>query len=344
MSGNPVQHDMMISRPAGRLPARRSPGHRRSARWIAGVVAVFFFPAAALADWSWGQAAPLPEQRTEVSAVSDGEAIYVLGGFGVAEGRGTAPTGVYRYTPAGDAWEKVADLPEGVNHTGIVILEGKLYVVGGYRAASFDPVADLRILDLATMTWSEGAPLPTPRGALAVTELGGRIHAIGGTTAAGTVALHEIYDPATNSWQEAAPLTIRRNHHTAAAHEGRIYVFGGRDESTFRQTVSEVFDPATGQWQAIADLPTGRSGIASAVLNGVIVVFGGESSGPLGRTYDDAEAYDPATNSWTVLPPMPIARHGLGAATVGNSIHVISGGPRPGLTFSDVHQVLTFTP
>ena len=63
-----------------------------------------------------------------------------------------------------------------------------------------------------------------------------------------------------------------------------------------------------------------------------------------GRTFDDAEAYDPATNSWSVLPPMPIARHGLGAASVGGAMHVISGGPRPGFTYSDVNQVLTFTP
>lgn len=320
--------------------------HDRLFRPVVGLLtaALLALPSAAFADWSWSQAAPFPEQRTEVSAVSDGEAIYVLGGFGVREGRGSAPTAVYRYTPAGDAWEKISDLPEGLNHTGIVILEGKLYVVGGYREATFDPIASLRILDLATLAWSEGAPLPTPRGALAVAELDGRIHAIGGTSAAGTVAVHEIYDPATDSWQAAAPLAVRRNHHTAAAHEGRIYVFGGRDESTYRQTASEVFDPGTGQWQPIANLPTGRSGIASAVLGGVIVVFGGESSGPLGRTYDDAEAYDPATDSWTVLPPMPIARHGLGAAVVGGSIHVISGGPRPGFTFSDIHHVLTFTP
>lgn len=309
------------------------------------VAALAMAPAPAAADWRWSQAAPFPEQRTEVSAASDGNAIYVLGGFGVSEGRATGPRAVYRYDPGADSWARITDLPEGVNHTGIVVLDGKLYVVGGYREATFDPVAAVRILDLATLVWSEGAPMPTPRGALAVAVLGGRIHAIGGTVAGlGTVATHEVYDPATNSWQGAAPLAVRRNHHTAAAVEGRIYVFGGRDESTMRQTASETFDPATGAWHPIADLPTGRSGIASAVLDGQIVVFGGESSGPLGRTFDDAEAYDPATDSWAVLPPMPIARHGLGAAMVGGAIHVISGGPRPGFTFSDVHQVLRFTP
>lgn len=325
-------------------------GNLRYHRSVAGRAAVLLAalvlaPVHAAADWSWSQAAPFPEQRTEVSATSDGTAIYVIGGFGLDEGRASGPRAVYRYDPGAESWARITDLPEGVNHTGVVVFDGKLYVVGGYREATFDPVAALRILDLATLAWSDGAPLPTPRGALAVAELAGRIHAIGGTVAGGrTVDTHEIYDPATNSWQSAAPLAVRRNHHTAAAFDGRIYVFGGRDESTMRQTASETFDPATGAWQAIADLPTGRSGIASAVLDGTIVVFGGESSGPLGRTFDDAEAYDPATDSWAVLPPMPIARHGLGAATLDGAIHVISGGPRPGFTFGDAHHVLSFTP
>jgi hypothetical protein len=38
---------------------------------------------------------------------------------------------------------------------------------------------------------------------------------------------------------------------------------------------------------------------------------------------------------------MPTARHGLGAAIVGNSIYVISGGPKPGATFSSVNEVFT---
>lgn len=301
----------------------------------------------AAADWVWREAAPLPEERTEVSVASDDDAIYLVGGFAVRGGfEVAAPRGVYRYDPDADAWTRIGDLPEGVNHTAITVLDRKLYVVGGYYEASFDAVGALRILDLDTLAWSEGAPLPTPRGALAIAVLDGRIHAIGGTTAdRTTVATHEVYDPVSDSWESAAPLTFRRNHHAAApAADGRIYVFGGRDEATFRQTISEVYDPSTDSWQRIADLPTGRSGITAAVLDGRIVVFGGESSGPTGRTFDEAEAYDPATDSWTALPPMPVARHGLGAATLDGAIHVISGGPQPGFTFGDMHHVLAFEP
>jgi hypothetical protein len=38
---------------------------------------------------------------------------------------------------------------------------------------------------------------------------------------------------------------------------------------------------------------------------------------------------------------MPTGRHGLGSAAVQGHIHVISGGPTPGGSFSNVHEVFT---
>lgn len=76
-------------------------------------------------------------------------------------------------------------------------------------------MAAVRIYDLATDEWSEGAPMPTPRGAPAWAVSNQRIHVIGGN-AEGTEAVrdqagvritedrsvnvHEAYDPATDSW------------------------------------------------------------------------------------------------------------------------------------------------
>jgi hypothetical protein len=38
---------------------------------------------------------------------------------------------------------------------------------------------------------------------------------------------------------------------------------------------------------------------------------------------------------------MPTARHGPGAAVVGQTIYVISGGPKPGGSFSSVNEAFT---
>ena len=85
-------------------------------------------------------------------------------------------------------------------------------------------------------------------------------------------------------------------------------------------------------------MPAVRSGIAAASLNRKIFVFGGESM--LG-THNQNESYDPAIDKWQSWAPMPTARHGLGVAILGQSIYVISGGPKPGATFSSVNEVFT---
>lgn len=304
---------------------------------------------------AWETRAPLPEVRTEVSVATDGSRIWLAGGFGPAEGQGaSAPRGLWLYDPAADAWSPPGEIPEGVNHAGFVHHDGRLYLVGGFREATFDPVGHVRIYDPATNAWSQGAPIPTPRGALAVVVVGGRIHAIGGNAAdAGSldheqhgvgdddssVGTHEVYDPATDTWSQLAPLPTPRNHLGAGVLDGRIHVVGGRVGGDFRFTTHEVYDPATDSWTSAAPLPTGRSGIAVVATDGFLYVFGGETFGEVSKTFDEAERFDPQTGSWESLPPMPTARHGLGAAAVDGRIHVLSGGPSPGFAFSGVHEV-----
>jgi N-acetylneuraminic acid mutarotase len=138
---------------------------------------------------------------------------------------------MWSYDPGSDTWRQEGDIPEGVNHAGLVHLDGRLYIVGGFRETSFEPTGAVRIYDLATRQWSDGAPMPTPRGAGAIVVLAGRIHAIGGNASGAnavhehdrptiasdnSVGTHEVYDPRTNSWQRLAPMPTARNHHGAA--------------------------------------------------------------------------------------------------------------------------------
>jgi N-acetylneuraminic acid mutarotase len=293
-------------------------------------------------DGEWTQRAPLPDERTEVSVTTDGTRIFLAGGFVRAgERRADAPRAVYAYEPAADTWSHVTDLPEGVNHAGLVHLDGKLYVVGGYHENTFEPIDTLRIFDLASQEWSTGPPLPSPRGAHATAVLDGRIHAIGGRTHGRVdVDAHEAYDPESESWISLAPLPTPRNHHAAAPIDGLIVVLAGRDDTSFELTVNEIYDPTTDAWRTGAPVPTGHSGVAAAVLGRHVYLFGGETFADPRRTFDEAERYDPQTDTWEALPAMPTARHGLGAAAFGDAIYVISGGPDAGFAFSDRNERL----
>jgi len=290
----------------------------------------------------WTTATPLPDKRAEVSVTTDGERIYLLGGFGLSiEGRASAPRAVYGYDPDEDGWLHITDLPEGVNHAGLANFEGSLYIVGGFRESSFDAIDNLRIYDLDRHIWRDGPPMPTARGALAVAVHDGRLHAMGGTDEnSENSGAHEIFDMASETWTVAAALPIPRNHFGAASVDGKIVVLGGRDETSAKLTHNHIYDNATGEWREGAPLPTGRSGVAAVELDGYVYLFGGETFDP-GSTFDDTERYRPASDRWEVLPQMPTPRHGLGAAVLNGRIHVISGGPEAGLSVSNVHEVLT---
>lgn len=323
---------------------------KSSAQSLSGAAATFLLvlslvaPAPAQveeAPGEWETRAELPEERTEVSVTSDGERLYLLGGFAPdPANRASAPRAVYSYERARGSWEHITDLPEGVNHAGLAHLDGSIYVIGGYRETSFDAIDNLRIYDIEDDEWRDGPPLPTARGALAVAVVEGRIHAIGGVDAEEErTGAHEIYDPASDSWTEAAPMPTPRDHIAAAAVDGEIFVLAGRDAETFTMTENEIYDTAADSWRAGADVPTGRSGVAAVAHDGYVYLFGGETFRP-NRTFDEAERYDPASDSWAAMPPMPTARHGLGAGVLDGRIHVVSGGPDAGFAFSGAHEVL----
>ena len=327
-------------------------------RWL--LTACLVAPALALAsEPTWQLGAPVPEARTEGTATTDGRLVYFLGGFieGERDEHNRPPVGesMYAYDPASDRWTDLGPIPEGIHHTGLVHIDGRIFQVGGYARNTFDPTGAVRIYDIEAGQWSEGEPMPTPRGSIAIAVIDGLVHAIGGTVmdddhahehdnpAAGddpSVGTHEVYDPATDSWSRRAPMPTPRNHHGAAVVDGRIHVLAGRVGDEFELTAHEIYDPATDSWSDGPALPTGRSGVAVVERQGRVYVFGGETFTDPARTFDEAEAFDPESGQWERLPPMPTARHGLGAAVIDDVIYVVSGGPDPGYAYSAANERL----
>ncbi len=294
------------------------------------------------ADGVWSNLPPAPTKRTEVTATSIKGKIYVIGGFEEPSlgnlSRMTISPKVEEFDPAINQWRPRAPLPTPLHHAAAVTIGARLYVVGGYKQSFvtlWNPVASLYIYDPEADAWTEGPPMPTPRGALAATEVGGMLVAIGGYDGQGNLAAVEAFDPAQRRWTSWAPLPTPRDHLAAATVDGLVYAIGGRLNRDYGKNlnVTEVFDPATNRWARAPDLPTARSGIAAGVIEDIIYVLGGEA--PVG-TFRTNEAYDPHARTWSAAPPMPTGRHGLGAAVVAGRLFVLSGGPTPGGSYSDV--------
>jgi N-acetylneuraminic acid mutarotase len=294
----------------------------------------------------WSLAGAMPEPRQEAGITALGNMIYIVGGYGAD----TLPsTLVQVYDPAANKWKQAAPIPEAMHHHGVASADGRIYVVGGFTGsfAKRVPVNSVWQYDPASDRWEKRAPLPTPRGALAVAVVDGRIYAMGGerfrdpveSIAYEPVADVAVYDPKTNAWEVLPPLRYRRDHLVGGAIGGRVYAMGGRDRPNYMLQNIEEYNPATRAWTERAPMPTGRSGGTAAVVNNRLYVFGGEGNPDntsLG-TFNQVEFYDPARDAWTQLAPMPLARHAIGAAVVGNRVYlpggsIVQGGRAPGTT------------
>ncbi len=260
-----------------------------------GIVTVYD---AAADSWADRKNMLIPAHHAAAVAL-DGK-IYVFGGF-----VGRPGTKVWQpipsaamYDPDADSWKELAPMPTARGSAQAVVVDGKIYVIGGAHANI------------------PGKPMTEPLW-VGVPQI-----------VVGTV---EVYDPASNSWQTRAPMPTGRNHFLAVAVDGKIYALNGRLGTPF-VTMSDVtdlvesYDPATDTWTYKSRSPTRRGDVAGDVYNGKIYVTGGEYEEPAGKlTFWAFEAYDPKTNSWQVLPHMQIARHGFVANFIDNEFHVAGG-------------------
>ena len=82
-------------------------------------------------------------------------------------------------------------------------MDGKLYLVGGYRDVL--PTSTTYVYDPAADSWTRKADMPTVSGCSSAGVIGGKIYVTTGCTGATLYRnfLH-AYDPATNTWASRA--------------------------------------------------------------------------------------------------------------------------------------------
>jgi N-acetylneuraminic acid mutarotase len=260
--------------------------------------------------------------------------VFVIGGFGPDH---EAVATVEVYDPASDRWETRVPLPAQTHHAAAAVVDGRLFVVGGYSGGrlSWSPLRTVYEYDEARSSWATRAPLRQARGGLAVVALAGRLHAVGGSGDS-TSADHEIYEPMADRWRDGPPMPTGRDHLAAVAFQGKLWAIGGRSSFMGTQFAAvEIYDPVANSWSTGAPLPVGRGGLAAAALADRVYVFGGEA--PL-RIFSANEMYEVAGNRWIGKDPMRTPRHGIGAAVVGDRIYVPGGGTEPGYASTNVNE------
>lgn len=278
------------------------------------------------------RAALPPPQRTEVTGEFwNGKVVVVAGLL-----RDDMPSAqVDFYDPGADRWSPGPRLPVPLHHAAAGVLGDRLYVVGGYTgmAGGWRPVADVHSLGPGETQWRPEPPLAGPRGALAVASLGSALVAVGGV-GNGPEVVTEVLRPGSSAWERGPDLPNPSEHLAATGAGGRAYAIAGRYRS-LEGNLDTVhsFRPGDRQWRKEPRLRRSRGGIGAAAPAGHPCVAGGEA--PDG-TIASVECL--VGRRWREVATLTAPRHGVAVVAAGGTLHVIGGGPQPGLFVSDAHE------
>jgi N-acetylneuraminic acid mutarotase len=291
----------------------------------------------------WREEPSLPAARDESRAVALGGSIYLAGGTArlLEYGRPSEVPGVrehvraqsvdelLRFDPVVGRYERLAPMPERLNHIVLAAHGGRIYVVGGLGDLLFgaDVRREMFEYDPGEDRWRRMPPMPTARGAASGAVIGDSLFVAGGMGAGGKVLdVVERFDFRTRRWERAADMPSAREHAASAVSGERMYVLGGRTLRSDSIDVVEVYDPANDRWRRATPLPQDAGSLEAASVEGFVLAIGGDDDRE-GWVTDAVQRYDPTSNQWTPLPPMRTKRHGMAAAIAGDRLWTFGGSP-----------------
>ena len=293
----------------------------------------------------WQIVSELPIQRRGfATAVVDGK-IYLIGGTPFQNRRGPygLPT-VEVYDPKTNSWEQVADMPTPRASAETAVVNGTLYVCGGYNGID-NRLVNLKFLDVVEAydpqndTWTRKQGMSVPRKDFGTGVVAGKIYSIGGyihpldkePEAPWRIDLVEAYNPATDTWMKRAKMQRRRDGFGVGVVNNHIYAIGGRGwpqvgpGGPFLKVIEE-YNPKINRWERKNEMPDLRLSFSTVVLDDMIYLIGGFIwQGRVPQYLATVDTYNPETEEWNSIPPMPTPILPFGAAVVNGNIYVFGG-------------------
>ena len=166
---------------------------------------------------------PLP--RRIGGAASWNGSIYVFGGAISTDTSKKNPKHVYtnklyKFDTSTQEWKELANMPEAKETQGEII-EGKLYVIGGFNGKVSNRVD---MYDINTNTWTDFGTIPDSLSAHVLVAHGNKIFIVGDYTKLTTVA---CYDVSTKTYTRFDNNMIKRRHAGIEIVDGKLYIMGG---------------------------------------------------------------------------------------------------------------------
>ncbi|WP_158546194.1 Kelch repeat-containing protein [Adhaeribacter pallidiroseus] len=300
----------------------------------------------------WTRRADALKKRSECPSVLYKNKIYIFGGFG--EFPNLEQTSEV-YDPATNKWTLRASFPSGkkVSHQGVVLVDDKIWHIGGRAVDTNGPVtSQVIIYDITNNRWLNGPQLIDPATGRALPLGGGgaalvgrTLHVFGGfspTICLDQTKYHLTLDvdkwranPSGTRWEnKSAPMPLARNHFSTVVLNGKIYAIGGQvkhDCGATELNYVHAYDPVNNSWARLSNLPAPRSHneMGTFPVDGKIYQVGGQGSG------DDAQktvfVFNPDANggsgAWSNATQYTLPKYyfGVSAKVVGTKLIISHG-------------------
>ena len=274
----------------------------------------FSHPAKAALTPQWTAAPAMGNVRSQAVVVQDENGIvYVIGGFDT--GAANDVDNVSSYNLATGAWAELTKMPFGSRGAaGCAGDGGKIYVFSGYNGTT-GYLANTQIYDIATDSWSAGAPITTRVWEAKAAFLYGKCYVMGGQTPtlSYTTAV-QIYDPVADSWSAGLAMPVATKAGALVESMGGLYYIGGETAGGPTAMVNIYY--YWGSWNSATSMPNPVVAFAAVEgPEGLIYAFGGGSSvSNTGPGYNSTYYYNPWSDVWLTGPNLTFGARYLGAA------------------------------
>ena len=174
--------------------------------------------------------APMPERRGGLQAVCVKDEVYVFGGVApILDESIEEPNlvqSIEKYSPAANAWEKVADMYDVRVDFCVCSFMNSIYIIGGRRPYSTNVGRSIVEFNTISRTWKEHSRTNVERVKSSCAVFQGKIVVSGGYSYPVEDRV-EVYDHVADSWSEMREMCERRHTHKSVGVKNKLFIIGG---------------------------------------------------------------------------------------------------------------------
>jgi pectate lyase len=159
-------------------------------------------------------------------------AIFLVSGTDNLDGYGAIlhpGTGVDRYDPADNTWNRRADIPTARCYKEVEELNGRLYVISGATESINHHTPRMEIYDIAADTWTVGPDAPYAARAAGLAKHNGKIYLSGGYSFGRYLKSLHSFDPGANPVNDKLTESLHQAAHDGDIQQVKLLLSGGAD-------------------------------------------------------------------------------------------------------------------